>query len=134
MKTEHTTETTENTATGGTPVPRFDLEKLHVQFCPAAQAELNAKQAVLADLRLRAKSAGKRVRGGAESIVGPQRCDVRWLWPTLEEMGKEFAAEIDEDLEKLSQPGADRETLVGHIYTLVMCIRATHTIFFGDAV
>ena len=117
-------------ATGGSSVPRFDLEKLHVQFCPAAQAELNAKEAVLADLRQRAKSAGKRVRGGAESIV--EGCDDHWLWATLEDMGKEFAAEIDEDLVKLSQPGADRETLVGHLYTLVMCIRATHTLFFGD--
>jgi hypothetical protein len=115
------------------PVPRFDLGKLHMQCCPAAQAELNAKKAVLDDLRQRAKSAGKRIRGGTESRVGPQRCNhVRWLFETLQQMGQEFAAEIDEDLEKLSQPGADREYLVGHIYTVILCIRATHTFFFGD--
>jgi hypothetical protein len=88
-QSEHTTNTTEKTATGGSPVPRFDLEKLHIQFCPAAQAELNAKEAVLADLRRRAKSAGKHIRGGTESIVGPQRCDARWLWPTLEQMSRD---------------------------------------------
>jgi hypothetical protein len=115
------------------PVPRFDLGKLHMQFCPAAQAELNAKAAVLDDLRQRAKSAGKSIRGGTERIVGPQRCnDVRWLFATLQQMSHEFAAEIDEDLEKLSQPGADREYLVGHIYTVILCIRATHTFFFGE--
>lgn len=114
-------------------VPRFDLGKLDVQFCPAAQAELHCKEAVLDDLRRRAKSAGKRIWGGTESIVGPQRCnDVRWLYPRLKQMSHEFAAEVDEDLQKLSQPGADREALVGHIYTLVLCIRATNTIFFGD--
>jgi hypothetical protein len=118
--------------TGESLVPRFDLGKLHVQFCPAAKAELTAKKAVLADLRRRAKAAGKRIRGGTENLVGPQRCDVRWLWPTLQQMGQEFAAEIDEDLEELSKPGADREALVGHIYTVILCIRATNTIFFGD--
>ena len=113
--------------------PRFDLGKLKMQFCPAAQAELNAKKAVLDDLRQRAKSAGKRIRGGTESRVGPQRCThLRWLYGTLQEMSHEFAAEIDEDLEQLSRPGADREALVGHIYTLILCIRATNTIFFGD--
>jgi hypothetical protein len=116
------------------PVPRFDLEKLHMQSCPAVKAELNAKKAVLDDLRQRAKTAGKRIRGGTESLVGPQRCNhVRWLFETLQEMRHEFAAEIDEDLEKLSQPGADREYLVGHIYTVILCIRATVTIFFGDS-
>jgi hypothetical protein len=121
------------TATAKHSVPRFDLRKLHMQFCPAAKAELNAKKAVLDDLRQRAKSAGKRMRGGTESLVGPQRCnDVRWLFATLSQMSHEFAAEIDEDLEKLNQPGADREALVGHIYTVIFCIRSTITIFFGD--
>jgi hypothetical protein len=47
-------------------------------------------------------------------------------------MADEFALLIDEDLEKLNQPGADRETLVGMIYTHLLCIRATVTIFMGD--
>jgi hypothetical protein len=132
-RTKHTTKPAAKTATGGSPVPRFDLGKLHMQFCPAAQAELNAKKAVLDDLRQRAKSAGKRIWGGPESIVGLQQCnDVRWLFATLRQMSHEFAAEIDEDLEKLSQPGADREYLVGHVYTVILCIRATHTLFFGN--
>jgi hypothetical protein len=120
-------------AAGEHSAPHFDLGKLKMQFCSAARAELNAKKAVLDDLRQRAKSAGKRIRGGTESRVGPQRCKhVSWLSETLQQMGREFAAEIDEDLEKLSQPGADREYLVGHIYTVILCIRATHTFFFGD--
>ena len=120
-------------AAGKHSAPHFDLGKLKMQFCSAVQAEQNAKKAVLDDLRQRAKSAGKRIRGGTESRVGPQRCNhVRWLFETLQQMSHEFAAEIDEDLEKLSQPGADREYLVGHIYTVILCIRATHTFFFGD--
>ena len=112
---------------------RLDPRKLEIQFCPAARAERIAKGAVLRDLRRRAKSAGKKVSGGTESIVGPKRCpDVRWLWGTLNKMADEFAALIDEDLERLNQPGADRETLVGMIYTHLLCIRATVTIFMGD--
>jgi hypothetical protein len=118
---------------GKRSAPRFDLEKFKMQFCSAAQGELITKKAVLDVLRQRAKSAGKRIRGGTESRVGPQRCNhVRWLYGTLRQMSHEFAAEIDEDLEKLSKPGANREDLVGHVYTLVLCIRATNTIFFGD--
>jgi len=112
---------------------RVDPRKLEIQFCPAAKAERIAKGAVLRDLRRRAKSAGKKVSGGTESIVGPKRCsDVRWLWGTLNKMADEFAALIDEDLKKISQPGADRETLVGMIYAHLLCIRATVTIFMGD--
>jgi hypothetical protein len=113
--------------------PRLDPRKLKIQFCAAAKAERIAKGAVLRDLRRRANSAGKKVNGGTESIVGPKRClDVRWLWGTLNTMADEFALLIDEDLEKLNQPGADRETLVGMIYTHLLCIRATVTIFMGD--
>jgi hypothetical protein len=53
---------------------------------------------------------------------------MRWINIAL----TEFAALIDEDLERFNQPGADRETLVGMIYTNVLCIRATVTIFLGD--
>src|SRR4051812_28336332 len=121
---KHTTKPVSNMITGENSTRRFDLNNLGVQFCAAAEAERIAKQAVLRDLRQRAKSAGKRIRGGVENIVGPERCDdVRWLWPTLQKMGNEFAAEIDEDLEKLSKRGADREALVGHIYILILCIR-----------
>jgi hypothetical protein len=78
-------------------VPCFDLERIHIQFCSAAKAERIAKEAVLCDLRLRAKSAGKRIHGGIENILGPDRCqNVRWLWATLQQMSHEFAAEIDE--------------------------------------
>ncbi|HEY2084178.1 MAG TPA: hypothetical protein VGI88_15450 [Verrucomicrobiae bacterium] len=112
---------------------RFDLMKLGVQFCPAARAERLAKEAVLRYLRLRAQSAGKKVNCGVGGIVGPKRCtDVRWLWETLHKMADEFAELINEDLERLTEPGADRETLVGMIYTHVLCIRATVTISMGD--
>jgi hypothetical protein len=70
---------------------------------------------------------------GIESIVGPKRCtDLRWLWETLNKIGDEFAELINEDLERLTEPGADRETLVGMIYTHLLCIRATVTIFMGN--
>jgi hypothetical protein len=107
--------------------------KLGIQFCPAVKAELHAKEAVLRCLRKQAKAAGKQVRGGPEGIAAPERCqDLRWLYATLQQMSQEFAAEIDEDLEMLKRDGADREVLVGHIYTVILCIRATNTIFFGD--
>ena len=35
---------------------------------------------------------------------------------------------------QITEPGADRETLVGMIYTHVLCIRATVTIFMGDKI
>ena len=58
---------------------RLDPSKLRIQFCPAATAERIAKGAVLRALRRRAKSAGKKVSGGTESIVGPKKVPRRSL-------------------------------------------------------
>jgi len=114
-------------------VPHLEPDKVKVQFCPAAKAELIAKRLVLQDLRRRAKSAGKRIMGGTENIAGPQRCrDLRWLFGTLRKIRHEFGVSIDEHLRKLGEPEADREMLVGRIYTDILLIRATNTIFFGD--
>ena len=114
-------------------VPHLEPDKVKVQFCPAAKAELIAKRLVLQDLRRRAKSAGKKITGGTGNIAVPQRCrDLRWLFGTLRKIRNEFGDSIDEHLRKLGEPEADREMLVGRIYVDILLIRATHTIFFGD--
>jgi hypothetical protein len=114
-------------------VPQLDPDKVKVQFCPASKAEMIAKQVVLRDLRQRAKSAGKKITGGTENIAGPERCqDLRWLFRTLAKIRSEFGVTIDEHLRKLAEPDADREMLAGRIYTDILLIRATKTIFFGD--
>ena len=114
-------------------VPHLEPDKVAVQFCPASKAEMITKREVLRDLRQRAKSAGKKIMGGTENIAGPQRCqDLRWLYGTLAKMRGELGVSIDEHLRKLGEPDADREMLVGRIYTDILLIRATNTIFFGD--
>lgn len=116
-------------------VTQFDPDKLGIHFCPAAEAELIAKRLVLLDLRRRAKSAGKTIMGGTENIAGPQRCrDLLWLHRMLTKIRHEFGDSIDEHLKRLSQPGANHEMLAGRIYTDILCIRATITIFFGDQI
>src|SRR5690349_8619452 len=83
--------------------PRFDVEKLGVHFCSGEKAERITRKAVLNTLKKRAKA--DAVEFNEQGRVGPEIAPIRWLYTQLAQLRNEFAAEIGQELDQLSESG-----------------------------
>jgi len=114
-------------------VQSIDAELLFRPFYPLALLEKGAKTSVLLELRARGKVAGRWVRGSVDRMICGSRCsDTEWLTTTLQQMRRRFSAEIEQCVRELNQPTAERETLIGEIFSTILKIHACHSILIDE--